>query len=86
MFKLMFTPEVPGEYTVIATFPGSQGYWPSQGTSALGVLEAPPMATSQPTTQPSSIAETYFVPAIVGLFIFVAIIGGAIMLMLRKRL
>jgi hypothetical protein len=85
MFKLMFTPEVPGEYTVIATFPGSQGYWPSQGTTALGVLETSPVATSQPTTLTSSVAETYPVPAIVGLFIFVAIIGVAIMLMLRKR-
>jgi hypothetical protein len=27
LFKLMFTPEVPGEYTVIARFEGSQGYW-----------------------------------------------------------
>jgi outer membrane protein assembly factor BamB len=86
MYKLMFTPEVPGEYTIIATFPGSQGYWPSQGTTALGVLEAPTMTTSQPTTQPLSVAEIYFIPAIAGLFIFVAIIGVAIILMLRKRL
>ncbi len=41
MFKKMWTPEVPGEYTVWATFAGSDSYWSSYAETAVGVLEAP---------------------------------------------
>jgi hypothetical protein len=45
MFKKMWTPEVPGEYTVIATFAGSKFYWSSYAETAIGVSEAPPAPT-----------------------------------------
>jgi hypothetical protein len=41
MFKLAFTPEVPGEYIVIASFAGSGGYYGSFAETALFVEEAP---------------------------------------------
>jgi hypothetical protein len=40
-YSLMWEPPVPGKYTVIATFEGSEGYWPSQAETAFGVTEAP---------------------------------------------
>ncbi len=84
-YGFKFTPDVPGTYQVIATFAGSNSYGPSYATTYLGVGEAP-TSTAQATSQPQqSIADVYFVPAIAGLFIFVAVIGAAIMLMLRKR-
>jgi hypothetical protein len=48
------------------------------------------MQTPEPITeaiieQQPSIADLYFVPAMAGLFVFVAIIGALIILMLRKR-
>jgi hypothetical protein len=86
MFKLAFKPEVPGDYTVIARFTGSKAYWPSEAVTALAVLEAASSPTMVPTSEPLSTAETYFVPAIVGIIV-VMIIGFAIMalLMLKKR-
>jgi hypothetical protein len=84
MYKFAFKPEVPGLYTIIAKFAGSNSYWPSQAETAINVDEAP-SATAAPTPLPVSIAETYFIPAIAGIFIFIAIIGAIIILMLRKR-
>ena len=84
-FSLQWTPEIEGKYTVIATFAGSESYWPSSEETAFAV--DPAAATPNPTEAPAqSTADLYFVPAIAGLFIFVAIIGVVIiLLLLRKR-
>jgi outer membrane protein assembly factor BamB len=83
-FKLSFTPPVPGEYYVYATFTGSESYWPSSAVTAINVEEAP-TATPPPTPQPASIADLYLVPGIVGIIIAIAVVGAIIVLMLRKR-
>jgi len=44
MFKLMWEPSVPGEYTIIATFEGSDSYYRSYAETAIGVTEAPTAA------------------------------------------
>ncbi|MEM2107987.1 MAG: PQQ-binding-like beta-propeller repeat protein, partial [Candidatus Bathyarchaeia archaeon] len=85
MFSLTFEPPVPGKYTVIAEFKGSESYWPSYAETALFVEDAPP-ASPPPTPPPASIADTYFIPAVVGLLI--AIIVATIInivLIQRKR-
>jgi outer membrane protein assembly factor BamB len=83
-FSYMFTPEVPGKYTIIATFKGSESYWGSHAETAIGVSEAP-AATPEPTPTPASIADMYFVPATIGIIIAIAVVGAVIVLMLRKR-
>ncbi len=54
MFKKMWTPEVPGEYTVIATFAGTNSYYGSSAETAVGVSKpVSPVVTPTPTaTQP----------------------------------
>ena len=84
MFHCAFTPEVPGEYTVIATFEGSNGYWPSHAETAINVEEAP-TGTPEPTPIPASIADLYLVPGIIGIIIAIAVVGAIVVLMLRKR-
>jgi hypothetical protein len=83
-FAYMFTPEVPGEYQILARFEGSKAYGPSYASTYLGVDEAP-QATPTPPPPPQSIVETYFVPGIVGVIIAVIAVGLVLMLMLRKR-
>ena len=83
-YNLVWTPDISGTYQVVATFAGTNGYWPSTATTAFSVQEAHPTATPDPITVPS-IADQYFIPAIAGLFVFVAIIGVVIILVLRKR-
>lgn len=83
-YSLTWQPNISGQYTVVASFAGTNGYWPASATTAFNVQQAHPTATPAPT-QPPSMADQYFVPAIAGLFVFVAIIGVVIILVLRKR-
>ena len=71
-FGFAYTPEVPGTYQIIATFAGSKSYGPSSATTYLTVGNEAPTTTA-PTAAPLSIADTYFVPAIAGLFLTIII-------------
>jgi outer membrane protein assembly factor BamB len=81
MFKKMFTPQVPGEYTIIATFAGSESYYASYTETAIGVTEAP-AATPTPTPLTLPPYESYTIGAVVVLLIAIAIVG---ILLLRKK-
>jgi hypothetical protein len=80
-FKLVFEPEVPGEYTVIATFEGSESYWSSHAETAVFVEEAP-AATPEPTPVPQAPVETYFTVSTIAIIVAIAV---AVILLLRKR-
>jgi hypothetical protein len=83
-FKLAFAPEVPGEYTIIASFAGTGSYYGSSAETAVYIAEA--AATPTPVaTQPPSMADLYFVPMSIGIIVAIVIIGLVIILMLRKR-
>ena len=84
MFKLSFTPQVPGEYTVIASFAGSESYWPSHAKTAIAVTEAAPQPTQQTVLAQSSI-EMYLISGVIAIIIAIAIVGSVIVLMLKKR-
>jgi len=78
------TPDVPGQYTIIATFAGSKSYGSSYAETYAIVSEAAP--TVAPTAAPvESTADLYFVPAIAGLFVAIIVVGLLIILVLRKR-
>ena len=83
LFKKLWKPDVPGEYTVIATFAGSESYWASYAETAVGVVEAAAVTPSAETIVPDN---TPIYAAIVGvgiaIIIAVAIVG---ILLLRKR-
>ena len=83
-YSIAWTPDIAGKYTVYATFAGTKGYWGSSAETGFTVDEPVATATPQPT-QPPSAADLYFIPAIAGLFVFVAIIGVVIILVLRKH-
>jgi hypothetical protein len=83
-YSFQWTPDIPGKFTVIATFAGSESYWPSHAETAFAVDEAAPTLT--PASTPQSVADTYFVPAIVGLFVLIIVVAIVLaLLMLRKR-
>jgi hypothetical protein len=84
MFSYQWVPQVPGKYTVIATFEGSNGYYGSFSETAAAVDEA--AATPTPTPQAAtSVADTYFIPAIAGIFVAIILLALLVVLMLRKR-
>ena len=78
-----FTPEVPGFYKVIATFEGSNAYWPSDAETFITVAEAP--ATPEPTPTPAPMTDTYVLGLGIASIVAIVIIGLLIILMLRKR-
>lgn len=85
MYKYAFTPEVPGLYTIVARFAGSESYWQSQAETAINVEEAP-ACTVAPTPLPLSINEAYFVPAVIGIIVTIIVVGAILaLLLLRKR-
>jgi len=81
-YRYAFTPQVPGKYTVYATFAGSKGYWPSQAETAITVDSAP-AATPAPTPTPAPMTDTYVTGF--GIGIIIAIVIGFALLLLRKR-
>jgi hypothetical protein len=69
----------------MATFAGSESYWPSIAETSFAVDPAHP--TQAPTSTPTtSIADMYFIPAIAGLFVAIIVVGAILaLLLLRKR-
>ncbi len=83
-FGFTWKPEIPGQYTVYASFPGSESYYPSYAQTYVDVEEitSQPTATVQPYT---SMTDQYFLPGVAGIIVAIAVVGVAILLALRKR-
>ena len=85
-YSLTWTPDIPGDYTVISSFAGSNSYYPS--SSATAFHASSPVATPTTTTVPvlnfatTSDLMLYIVGAAVAIIIAIAIVG---ILLLRKR-
>jgi hypothetical protein len=84
-FAFNWKPDIDGQYTVYASFGGSNSYWPSHAVTAFAVDPAQP--TTAPTSEPiQSTADMYFIPAIAGLFVLVIVVAIVLaLLMLRKH-
>ena len=85
-FSYVWTPEVSGKYTVLATFAGSKSYWPSYSETAIAVSEAAPTPAPTALLQ-SNIATTadlmmYMAAGVIAIIIAIAIVG---LLILKKR-
>ncbi len=73
-----------GIYTISVTFSGSNSYFSSSAETAMAYDL--PAETVTPAPVPASIADLYFVPAIVGIIIAIIAVGAVmVLLMLRKR-
>ncbi len=86
MFTYSWAPDIPGSYTVIATFAGSNSYYGSSAETSFYATTAP--ATPAPTaTAASNLATTtdlmtYIAVAVIAIIIAIAIVG---LLLLRKH-
>jgi hypothetical protein len=82
-YKVMFTPEVPGEYTIIASFAGSNAYYGSYSETSVGVVEAP--TTPPPTATPGSPTDSYVLGLGITAIVVIVVFGLITILMLRRR-
>jgi len=86
VYSLKWIPDIEGKYTVIATFKGNNGYWPSSAETVFAV--DPAAATPAPTEalQSNLVTTTdllmYLAVGVVAIIIAIAIVG---LLLLRKR-
>ncbi len=83
-FTFNWKPDIEGQYTVYASFGGSESYWPSHAVTSFAVDPAAPTPTAAPTIAPS-MADTFILPGIAAIIVVIVLVGAAIILMLRKR-
>ena len=85
-YSLSWVPDIPGSYTVIATFHGNNAYFGSYSQTAFNAMEAHP--TTAPTAAPpSNLATTtdllmYLAIGVIAIIIAIAIVG---LLLYRKH-
>jgi len=80
-FTFNWKPDIEGQYSVYATFAGSESYWPSHAVTSFVVDSAAPTPSPYPvTTLPPT--DMYIVGSTVAIIIAIAIVG---LLILRKR-
>jgi hypothetical protein len=85
VYGFTWKPDITGNYTVYATFPGTQSYYGSSASTYF--YASSPAATSAPTATPlTGLASNNTVMyGIVAIIIVIVIIGAAIMLMLSRK-
>jgi hypothetical protein len=83
-FSFTWTPIIPGDFTVIATFAGTNSYYGSCAETHFYASEAP-QVTPEPTPVPQAPVATYFTVSTIAIIIAIAIVGAVLFLMLRKR-
>ncbi|HUK84932.1 MAG TPA: PQQ-binding-like beta-propeller repeat protein, partial [Candidatus Acidoferrum sp.] len=84
-YSLTWTPTIQGNFTITATFAGTQSYY---GSSANTAFYASPTSTAVATSQPVNLVSTqnYIMVGIIATIVAIAIVGAILsMLILRKR-
>ncbi len=84
LFAYTWTPDIPGSYTVIANFAGSESYYPSSADAAFYASSPAPTASPYPVTVLPP-TEMYIGAAAAAIIVAIAIVGVIIVMMLRKR-
>lgn len=84
-FSYPWIPDIPGTYTLYATFKGSNSFYGSHATTAFTVVEPETTPTSEPIQTASSLADQYILPGIVIIVGAIVIVGVILVLILRKR-
>ncbi len=84
-YTLTWTPTIPGNFTVTASFAGTKGYWPSSTNTAF--YASPVAATPAPTATPLTglASNNTLMYGLVAVIIVIVIIGAATMLMLSRK-
>jgi len=81
-YALMWAPEVPGQYMVLASFLGTESYYGSHSSVYVGVVETEAPATPTPVEVPASMTDTYLAGSTIAIIVA---IGIAVFLILRKK-
>jgi hypothetical protein len=84
-YGFTWTPDISGDYTIIASFAGTESYYPSVDSTMFYASEPAATPTQQPT-QALSMADLYFLPAIIGITIAIVAVGIATILAIKNKI
>jgi hypothetical protein len=83
-FSFNWKPDIEGQYTVYASFSGSESYWPSHALTSFAVDPAPPTASPYPVTNLPP-TEMYIAEAAAAIIIAIVLVGAVLAVLIRKR-
>ena len=83
-YAYTFTPNIEGQYTIMAIFEGSNSYFSSSAETHVTYM-SPVTAAPTSATQPESAADLYFLPMSAVILVVLAIIGILLVLMMQKH-
>ncbi len=85
-YSLAWTPDIPGKFSVYASFAGSGAYYPSNAETAFVVDPAAEVVPTETPVEEPSVSDMYFVPAVVGIVAaLIVVIALLAMLLFKKR-
>jgi hypothetical protein len=84
-FTLNWKPDIEGQYTVYASFAGSESYWPSHAVSSFAVDPAPEPTVIETTQPTNTMTDTYVLTTGIAIIVAVVIVGAVLALILKKR-
>ncbi|MCW4000756.1 MAG: PQQ-like beta-propeller repeat protein [Candidatus Bathyarchaeota archaeon] len=83
-YSYQWVPDIEGKYTLIATFAGSNAYWPSSSETFFAVDPSSSAPTPSQTTSTSA-ADLYLLPGIIAIILVIIIVGVVLLLAIRRR-
>jgi hypothetical protein len=83
-YSIDFVPEISGTYQLIATFTGTNSYYPSSAHSTVYV-NAPVQPTAAPTATPAPVTDSYILGSTAAIIIAVALAGVVLAILLRRK-
>jgi hypothetical protein len=83
-YALTWTPDIPGDFTVIANFDGSNSYGSSSAEAHFTVSNTSPTASPYPVTVLPA-TESYILGIGIAIIIAIAIVGVLLFIAIRKR-
>jgi hypothetical protein len=83
-FSYNWIPDISGKYTVIATFQGSESYWPSHAKTAFIVNDPETTPSPQPVVALPP-TEMYFAISTAAIIATIVIIGALLLIAVRRR-
>jgi hypothetical protein len=84
-YSLTWAPGISGNFTIYASFAGTNGYWSSSAETHIWAGNAPPTATPTATPLTGLASNTTLMYGVIAIVIVIIIIGAAILLVLSRK-
>jgi hypothetical protein len=84
-YSFTWVPDIPGKYTILASYAGSDSYGSSFAETAIQVDEVPQASATPIAETVKPMTDTYVLAIGAAIIVAIAIVGAIIVSMLRKR-